>query len=188
MRMCRYILRNKKYFIGTLCTSLFAGVVPLFLAYVIQLISDVAFNNHFERAGTCLFASVLFLVYALMTTSINSIMKSTYRKKLKTDLGEDLYSSLMNQPYSTFKKEKIGNQLSLFTNDIKMVDEYYFYPILSMIVDIIVSVIILIYILRIHVFVGLDGCDCSSNTFGAEDDGKKIEKVFEPIVFLFRYI
>lgn len=36
-----------------------------------------------------------------------------------------------------------------------MVDEYYFYPILSMIVDIIVSVIILIYILRIHVFVGL---------------------------------
>lgn len=154
MRMCRYILRNKKYFIGTLCTSLFAGVVPLFLAYVIQLISDVAFNNHFEKAGTCLFASVLFLVYTLMTTSINSIMKSTYRKKLKTDLGEDLYSSLMNQSYSTFKKEKIGNQLSLFTNDIKMVDEYYFYPILSMIVDIIVSVIILIYILRIHVFVG----------------------------------
>jgi len=48
MRMCRYILKNKKYFIGTLCTSLFAGVVPLFLAYVIQLISDVAFNNHFE--------------------------------------------------------------------------------------------------------------------------------------------
>lgn len=155
MRMCRYILRNKKYFIGTLCTSLFAGVVPLFLAYVIQLISDVAFNNHFEKAGTCLFASVLFLVYTLMTTSINSIMKSIYRKKLKTDLGEDLYSSLMNQSYSTFKKEKIGNQLSLFTNDIKMVDEYYFYPILSMIVDIIVSVIILIYILRIHVFVGL---------------------------------
>lgn len=152
--MCRYILRNKKYFIGTLCTSLFAGVVPLFLAYVIQLISDVAFNNHFEKAGTCLFASVLFLVYTLMTTSINSIMKSTYRKKLKTDLGEDLYSRLMNQSYSTFKKEKIGNQLSLFTNDIKMVDEYYFYPILSMIVDIIVSVIILIYILRIHVFVG----------------------------------
>ena len=153
--MWRYILRNKKYFIGTLCTSLFAGVVPLFLAYVIQLISDVAFNNHFEKAGTCLFASVLFLVYTLMTTSINSIMKSTYRKKLKTDLGEDLYSSLMNQSYSTFKKEKIGNQLSLFTNDIKMVDEYYFYPILSMIVDIIVSVIILIYILRIHIFVGL---------------------------------
>lgn len=129
--MCRYILKNKKYFIGTLCTSLFAGVVPLFLAYVIQLISDVAFNNHFEKAGTCLFASVLFLVYTLMTTSINSIMKSTYRKKLKTNLGEDLYSSLMNQSYSTFKKEKIGNQLSLFTNDIKMVDEYYFYPILS---------------------------------------------------------
>lgn len=74
--MCRYILRNKKYFIGTLCTSLFAGVVPLSLAYVIQLISDVAFNNHFEKAGTCLFASVLFLVYTLMTTSINSIMKS----------------------------------------------------------------------------------------------------------------
>lgn len=113
MRMCRYILRNKKYFIGTLCTSLFAGVVPLFLAYVIQLISDVAFNNHFEKAGTCLFASVLFLVYTLMTTSINSIMKSTYRKKLKTDLGEDLYSSLMNQSYSTLKKEKIGNPMSL---------------------------------------------------------------------------
>ncbi len=35
-----------------------------------------------------------------------------------------------------------------------MVDEYYFYPILSMIVDIIMSVIILVYILRIHVFVG----------------------------------
>ena len=62
MRMCRYILRNKKYFIGTLCTSLFAGVVPLFLAYVIQLISDVAFNNHFEKQ-VHVFLQVFYFLY-----------------------------------------------------------------------------------------------------------------------------
>ena len=54
-----------------------------------------------------------------MTTSINSIMKSTYRKKLKTDLGEDLYYRIIIQSKSKFKKEKIGIQLSLFTNDNK---------------------------------------------------------------------
>ena len=87
MRMCRYILRNKKYFIGTLCTSLFAGVVPLFLAYVIQLISDVAFNNHFEKAGTCLFASVCNGVQREHNKKLNNGLPILHKVPPKRDYG-----------------------------------------------------------------------------------------------------
>ena len=153
--MQRYIIKHKKEFIGTICTSIASGLVPLYLAYVISIISDVAFNAHYEKISYCIFSCVLFLVYSFASTSINSIMKSKYRKVLKQDLAQDVYTSLMSRSYVGFKKEKVGNYVSLFTNDIKMVDEYYFFPLLSMIVDSIVAFLVLIYVMQISMVCAL---------------------------------
>ncbi len=151
--MNRYIKRHKGLFIKTLCTYTISGLVPLYLAYVIQVISDVAFNGHFERLNECLILCVLFLVYSIGSTSINSVMKAKYRRVIKADLSNDLYCSLMKQSYSEFQKKSIGAKLALFTNDVKLMDEQYFFPLLSIVVDIIVTILILIYVIRVNVYV-----------------------------------
>ena len=153
--MNRYIKRHKGLFLITICTNTISGLVSVLLAYVIQVISDVAFNGHFERTKECLLLCLFFMVYAFVSTSINSIMKARYRKTLKTDLSNDLYSSLMSQSYNEFKKKSIGSQMALFTNDVKMMDEQYFFPLLSMIGDVIVTIVILVYVVRINVYVCL---------------------------------
>lgn len=153
--MHKYIIKHKKEFICTICTSIASGLVPLYLAYVISIISDVAFNAHYEKIQYCVFSCILFLLYSFVSTSINSIMKAKYRKVLKQDLSQDVYTSLMKMDYINFKKGKVGDYLSLFTNDIKMVDEYYFFPLLSMIVDSIVSILVLIYVMRISMMCAL---------------------------------
>lgn len=153
--MNRYIKRHKGLFVAAVCINIITGLVPVYLAYVIQVISDVAFNGHFERLAEALILCLLFLVYSFVSTSLNSIMKAKYRRVLKADISNDLYSSLMCQSYSEFQKKSTGSKLALFTNDIKMVDESYFFPLLTMIGQIIVAIVILIYVVRINIYVCL---------------------------------
>lgn len=153
--MNRYIKKHKGLFVAAVFINIITGLVPVYLAYVIQVISDVAFNGHFERLMEALLLCLLFLVYSFVSTSLNSIMKAKYRRVLKADVSNDLYSSLMCQSYSEFQTKSTGSKLALFTNDIKMVDESYFFPLLTMIGQIIVAIVILVYVIRINLYVCL---------------------------------
>lgn len=153
--MNRYIKKHKGLFVAAVSINIITGLVPVYLAYVIQVISDVAFNGHFERLAEALALCLLFLVYSFVSTSLNSIMKAKYRRVLKADVSNDLYSSLMCQSYSEFQTKSTGSKLALFTNDIKMVDESYFFPLLTMVGQIIVAIVILIYVVHINIYVCL---------------------------------
>ncbi len=153
--MNRYIKKHKGLFVAAVSINIITGLVPVYLAYVIQVISDVAFNGHFERLAEALVLCLFFLVYSFVSTSLNSIMKAKYRRVLKADVSNDLYSSLMCQSYSEFQTKSTGSKLALFTNDIKMVDESYFFPLLTMIGQIIVAIVILIYVVHINIYVCL---------------------------------
>lgn len=153
--MNRYIKKHTGLFVAAVSINIITGLVPVYLAYVIQVISDVAFNGHFERLAEALVLCLLFLVYSFVSTSLNSIMKAKYRRVLKANVSNDLYSSLMCQSYSGFQTKSTGSKLALFTNDIKMVDESYFFPLLTMIGQIIVAIVILIYVVHINIYVCL---------------------------------
>ena len=153
--MNRYIKKHTGLFVAAVSINIITGLVPVYLAYVIQVISDVAFNGHFERLAEALVLCLLFLVYSFVSTSLNSIMKAKYRRVLKANVSNDLNSSLMCQSYSGFQTKSTGSKLALFTNDIKMVDESYFFPLLTMIGQIIVAIVILIYVVHINIYVCL---------------------------------
>lgn len=144
--MKRYILRHKLLFLITVILSVFSGLISLYLAYIMEVVSDIVFNLNTTRIMECVLLIVVFFIYSCVISYLFTNIKSHYREVLKADVSADLYSSIMTQKYSEFSKNSQGTYLSYFTNDIKMIDEYYFVPMLTFISDIFLIMCIFFYV------------------------------------------
>lgn len=144
--MKRYILRHKLLFLITVILSVFSGLISLYLAYIMEVVSDIVFNLNTTRIMECVLLIVVFFIYSCVISYLFTNIKSHYREVLKADVSADLYSSIMTQKYNEFSKNSQGTYLSYFTNDIKMIDEYYFVPMLTFISDLFLIMCIFFYV------------------------------------------
>lgn len=147
--MIRYIEKNKFLFFLALVINLISCLSPLFFAYIMENISGIFFNGDISKIYISLILIIVLMIYKFIFSYLNSKYKAKYRKKLREDLSKDIYASILNQDYVGFRKSTIGSYLSLFTNDVKMVDENYFFPFLSMITQCCLFICICLYLIHI---------------------------------------
>ena len=146
--MIRYIKKNKILFCFTLIINLLTCLTPLFLAYIIENVSGIFLNQDESKITVSLWLIVAFMIYQALFSYLNSRYKAKYRQKLRADLSKDIYRSIFNQNHNEFYENSIGSYLSLFTNDVKMVDDNYFFPFLSMITQCVVFLCICFWLNR----------------------------------------
>lgn len=102
--MKRYILRHKLLFLITVILSVFSGLISLYLAYIMEVVSDIVFNLNTTRIMECVLLIVVFFIYSCVISYLFTNIKSHYREVLKADVSADLYSSIMTQKYNEFSK------------------------------------------------------------------------------------
>lgn len=88
------------------------------------------------------------MIYQALFSYLNSRYKAKYRQKLRADLSKDIYRSIFSSIMNFMNS--IGSYLSLFTNDVKMVDDNYFFPFLSMITQCVVFLCICFYLIHVN--------------------------------------
>lgn len=148
--MIRYIKKNKILFCFTLIINLLTCLTPLFLAYIIENVSGIFLNQDESKITVSLWLIIAFMIYQALFSYLNSRYKAKYRQKLRADLSKDIYRSIFNQNHNEFYENSIGSYLSLFTNDVKMVDDNYFFPFLSMITQCVVFLCICFYLIHVN--------------------------------------
>ena len=148
--MIRYIKKNKILFCFTLIINLLTCLTPLFLAYIIENVSGIFLNQDESKITVSLWLIIAFMIYQALFSYLNSRYKAKYRQKLRADLSKDIYRSIFNQNHNEFYENSIGSYLSLFTNDVKMVDDNYFFPFLSMITQCVVFLCICFYLINVN--------------------------------------
>ena len=148
--MIRYIKKNKILFCFTLIINLLTCLTPLFLAYIIENVSGIFLNQDESKITVSLWLIIAFMIYQALFSYLNSRHKAKYRQKLRADLSKDIYRSIFNQNHNEFYENSIGSYLSLFTNDVKMVDDNYFFPFLSMITQCVVFLCICFYLIHVN--------------------------------------
>ena len=121
-----------------LIINLLTCLTPLFLAYIIENVSGIFLNQDESKITVSLWLIIAFMIYQALFSYLNSRYKAKYRQKLRADLSKDICRSIFNQNHNEFYENSIGSYLSLFTNDVKMVDDNYFFPFLSMITQCVV--------------------------------------------------
>ena len=95
--MKRYILRHKLLFLITVILSVFSGLISLYLAYIMEVVSDIVFNLNTTRIMECVLLIVVFFIYSCVISYLFTNIKSH-----SADFGP-FTLWIKNYPYAAFK-------------------------------------------------------------------------------------
>lgn len=153
--MNRYVRKNIKGFIFTVIVCFLYSLIPIGMAFIIEMISDIALNNHTNIIDDCLLYIVIFIITAMIISKVYSYQKAKFREDVNQDLAADLYRKILDLEYMQFTKQNVGDYLSYFTNDLKMIDERYFQTVISCVNALIQLIVVVVYISNINIMIAL---------------------------------
>ncbi len=121
----KWIYKNlKKFLPGILLMCFIASITSvsfIFMAFLSKNVLEIAQN---ERSGNFLYYAITFaviVIFQVILSSINSILKTFISGKLTISIRENLFSVLLHKKYSDVSKYHSGDILNRFTSDTDIV-------------------------------------------------------------------
>ena len=159
--MKKYIWQQKYSLLFSALLTLICSFFSVFLIYAVQNLVDsmITRNIHILRKMIILLSGMLAANYILGYFSI--LVEAKISQKLHLSLKKDLFQSILTQRFKEYKETSVGAKLSVFENDINLVEEYYLNNIFVMIRDVIILVVAVTYLFSLDVLMGLLLLVCS---------------------------
>ena len=124
--MRKYILLSKKYFYINLLGNVVIAFLFVIFAKVIQTIIDAGMEKNIWLLKKCILISLIFVISISITRYVTKLANSKYLTSCMEKLQNDYIKSLLNFDLSKFNKENTAKYISIFENDIKMLENKYF--------------------------------------------------------------
>ncbi len=142
MKEC--LRKNKLLLVVTVLLNVISSAAAVFVAILLQKITDVAVSGDLPAFRQALFISV---IYALLLGFI-SYLYSLYSKKLTRNLTKMLrqkvFFGIFRRNAQDFTRVNTADYISAFTNDVKMIEENYIVPLLLTLQNAVIFVVTLI--------------------------------------------
>ena len=137
--MRRYLKRNKWHFFlaGFIC--LLSALATLFLAYVMKYIMDVAISKDLKLFYRAIILSLLLIIIYVLLVYLKDIVNAVFLKKVMVMLRSDYFKALMNR--NIFDNSNPSKYISVFNNDISLLEKNYLENLLLIISDLFLIVI-----------------------------------------------
>ena len=137
--MRRYLKRNKWHFFlaGFIC--LLSALATLFLAYVMKYIMDVAISKDLKLFYRAVILSLLLIIIYVLLVYLKGIVNAVFLKKVMVMLRSDYFKALMNR--NIFDNSNPSKYISVFNNDISLLEKNYLENLLLIISDLFLIVI-----------------------------------------------
>lgn len=142
--MIKLTLKYKRYLIFILAFIIIEPTINSILNFWLQQLFNAAVPGtdkiYIMRLLT---GGFLFWILKRLITFFNSVLKARYICNTKKELKHELFSKLLNADTSSIlKKTASGDYISIFTNDISLIEQRFFNQVISLIAGII-SILIL---------------------------------------------
>ncbi|QIB27401.1 ABC transporter ATP-binding protein [Caloranaerobacter azorensis] len=131
--MKKYLYKHKGLLIINIILMFVLTLTDIILALGLKEIVDSGVNKNIDRFKEILFYAIIFVILSFLLDYIVDVMKAKYINKTFLDLKEDLFSKLIQKDIMSFRKQNISHYISMFTNDITMLEQDYFNTILDFI-------------------------------------------------------
>ncbi|MEG0330149.1 MAG: ABC transporter ATP-binding protein [Longicatena sp.] len=146
--MKRYILgNNNMWFILTIVFKTLQTIAALGVAVILSILIDTINQQKIDSFYQMLILSVGYAIVVGLITWISMRVEAKFRKNALFNIRKDLMNGVLNQNIVEFQKENSAKYISLFNNNLTVVEENYIKNIISVfgsITMIIFAVIILI--------------------------------------------
>ncbi|GAA4064667.1 ABC transporter ATP-binding protein [Amphibacillus indicireducens] len=147
--MKKYIFQNKLLLIITLIFSMIFAIMSALVAILLRDIMDIALLLDLDEFYNGIFNSVFFFLGLGVSYFLYGFFSKKLICKINNSLRDDLFKGIFKKNISDFRSVNSADYISALTNDIKLLEENYFSPLLSVVQGAIIfvsSFIVMFYI------------------------------------------
>jgi ATP-binding cassette subfamily C protein len=156
--MKKYIFRSKALFLTASIFTIFDGALSASMAILLKLVLDAATSGNLSKfRDACIWVVAFLFAFALMGWFARHF-KAKYIGNTICILKADLFNNLIETPFRYFHKKNTAEYISMFNNDVKLLETDYFdtvFSILRNVVIMILSLIMMLYIQPLIAFVAI---------------------------------
>lgn len=131
--MKKYFKANKfLFFLAIVASAVYAALFSV-MAIIIKDIVDSATSLDLNRFYRILVITVIYLVLFFASYIFYSVSGKKLIVKILQDISNDVFDGIFNKDIQDYKSINSADYLSSLTNDIKLVEENYLLPFLTII-------------------------------------------------------
>ena len=148
--MKRYLKKNIFNFI--VCVILFStsGIMSVFLATIVQKMVDTSVDKNIDQFYNVMILAILFIIINFLIYILRGVFKAKYLKNVMFSLNHDLFKGIFSMTVKEFNQENSSVYLSIFNNDLKIIERNYFDNLLTMTADLSQFIICLIAVFSLQ--------------------------------------
>lgn len=151
--MLRYIKKCKVLMILTIIFSTISSMAYVFIALLLQNILDIATSGNLEKFYKILLFSLFYFVFLGMFMFLYSLFSKKLICKIINSIRNKAFSGIINHNMADFNSANTADYLSALTNDVKIIEDNCFLPLLEIIQNVIVFIVSLIVMFYFDVIV-----------------------------------
>ncbi|WP_312668183.1 ABC transporter ATP-binding protein [Tissierella praeacuta] len=131
--MKKYIYKYKGLLVVNIILLFIITLMDILLALGLKIIVDTGVNKNLGNFNEILIYSVIFVIFTFLVNYLSDIMKAKYIQKTFLNFKGDLFKRLIEKNIMDFRENNISYYISMFTNDLTMLEQDYFSTVLDMV-------------------------------------------------------
>lgn len=150
--MYKYILKNKVLFFFNIVLIILCASTEIVKAYLFKYLLDSATISTYDDFIYAVIYCIGFLIISFTIYILSDLVDIRITKKSLTNLKNNLFKSILKKDITTFNGNNTSKYISMFTNDINMLNVDFFENIKSLIYYITVFIMSFFGILSISYY------------------------------------
>ncbi|MDO4542225.1 MAG: ABC transporter transmembrane domain-containing protein, partial [Bacillota bacterium] len=131
--MLHYLSHNKLLLVVTLVLGAITSVASVFISLNLQQLIDIAIAGNFSAFFEILIFTAIYMAVLCVLSYISALLGKRLLRNITLSMRQDVFDGVMRRTPLDFYKVNTADYLSALTNDIKMVEEGYLLPLLSIV-------------------------------------------------------
>lgn len=157
--------RNKGLLVITVLFNVISSVTAVFVAILLQKITDAAISRNMEAFKKVLIITILYILLLGILSYVYSLCSKKLTRNLTKMLRKKVFSGIFCRNLQDFTSVNSADYISAFTNDIKMIEENYMIPLLLSLQNSVIFIVTLVLLFSISPLIAVSLVICVAVMF-----------------------
>lgn len=131
--MKEYFKLNKFVLVFTLLLNVISSVAAVFLAKLLQKVIDAAINGDMRLFQRMLMISIIYVIVLGIFNYLYSLCSKRLIRNLTKTMRRKVFNGMLRRNSLDFASVNSADYISVLTNDIKLIEENYIIPYLTIV-------------------------------------------------------
>lgn len=153
--MLSYLGTNKKTFLLLTFFLILGSFTDVVFAFIVSQAVDVTVNREFEAFQLILLYFLIFTCGNFVIGYLSNLLSAKLNRAIMINFRQNVFTALLSSPFTEYNKTSTGEKMSIFENDLNIIEHDYFDNIVSIIHSAFLLLFSISYLFMIHSILAL---------------------------------